>query len=245
MKVSQIVGRKTIDLNVDIGEGFPYDRELLSFASSANVCCGVHAGSEDLSRETVALCKLQRVRIGAHPGYPDRESMGRTAMQSGQERVYLKSVFDQLTRFIEYGEPAYIKPHGAFYNDTAVLLPTNWRTAIRRVPPPATAYEASGIYLSQFAGVQSLMLLLRMHKLPLMGLAATAHKEIAERAGPDLLREGFGDRQYTRKGRSSRAANWAPFCRRKKRFESRFSALPLRSTRFACTEIRRDSPNIR
>ena len=196
MKVSQIVGRKTIDLNVDIGEGFPYDHELLSFASSANVCCGAHAGSDELSLETVALCKVQRVRVGAHPGYPDRETMGRIAMQSGQERVYLKSVFDQVTRFLEIAEPAYLKPHGAFYNDTAIVLPKDWRTAIRRVPPPTSAYEASGIYLSQFAGVQSLMLLLRMHHLPLMGLEATAHKEIAARAGTSLFREGFGDRGY-------------------------------------------------
>src|SRR5476651_1132837 len=100
MRVSQIVGKKTIDLNVDIGEGFPYDRELLKFASSANVCCGVHAGSDELSRETVALCKTQRVRIGAHPGYPDRESMGRIAMQAGQERIYLNSIFDQVMRFL-------------------------------------------------------------------------------------------------------------------------------------------------
>ncbi len=200
MKISQIVGKKTIDLNVDIGEGFEYDRDLLSFASSANVCCGAHAGSEDLTRETVALCRSQRVRIGAHPGYPDRESMGRIAMQSGQERIYLKSVFDQLTRFAQYAEPAYLKPHGAFYNDTAVILPKDWRTSIRKIPPPTSAYEASGIYLAQFAGVQSLMLLLRMYRLPLMGLEVTAHKEIAGRAGQDFLREGFGDRQYTPEG---------------------------------------------
>jgi len=200
MKISQIVGKKTIDLNVDIGEGFPFDRELLSFASSANVCCGVHAGSEELSRETVALCKAQRVRIGVHPGYPDRASMGRIGMKPGQERVYLKSVFDQVTRFAEFGEPSYLKPHGAFYNDTAIVLPKDWRTAIRRNPPPASAYEASGLYLAQFPGVQSLILLLRMHKLPLMGLEATAHKEIAQRSGQSLLREGFGDRQYTQDG---------------------------------------------
>jgi len=200
MRVSEIVGKKTIDLNVDIGEGFPFDRELLSFASSANVCCGVHAGSEELSRETVALCKAQRVRIGVHPGYPDRESMGRASMEMGQERVYLKSVFDQLMRFKAYGEPAYLKPHGAFYNDTGVLLPKNWRTSVKRIPPPTSAYEASGMFLSQYPGVQSLILLLRMYGLPLMGLEATAHKEIAQRAGQEFLREGFGDRRYTPDG---------------------------------------------
>jgi UPF0271 protein len=200
MRVSQIVGKKTIDLNVDIGEGFLYDRELLSFASSANVCCGAHAGSDDLARETVAMCKLQRVRIGAHPGYPDRASMGRQSMESGQERIYLKSVFDQLMRFKSFAEPAYLKAHGAFYNDTAVMLPTDWRTSIKRIPPPKSAYEASGMYLAQFPGVQSLILLLRMYGLPLMGLEVSAHKEIAQRAGQVFIREGFCDRRYTPEG---------------------------------------------
>ena len=200
MKVSQIVGKKTIDLNVDIGEGFAFDRDLLSFASSANVCCGAHAGSEELARETVALCQTQRVRIGVHPGYPDRDSIGRASMQAGQERIYLKSVFDQLMRFVSFAKPAYLKPHGAFYNDTAIVLPTNWRTAVKRIPPPTSAYEASGIYLAQFPGVQSLILLLRMYSLPLMGLEATAHREIAQRADQQLFREGFGDRRYTPEG---------------------------------------------
>ena len=200
MKVSQIVGRKMVDLNVDIGEGFPFDRDLLSFASSANVCCGVHAGSPELTRETVEMCRTQRVRIGVHPGYPDRETMGRVAMKEGQERVYLRSVFDQVTRFLEFEKPAYLKPHGAFYNDTAVVLPANWRTAIRKIPPPTSAYEASGLYLAQFPGIQSLVLLLRMHHLPLMGLDATAHKEIAVRAGQEIFKEGFGDRAYKADG---------------------------------------------
>lgn len=200
MKVSQIVGRKTIDLNVDIGEGFPFDRDLLSFASSANICCGAHAGSHDLTRETVDLCLQQRVRIGVHPGYPDRESMGRISLKSGQEREYLKSIFDQVTQFIGVAKPSYLKPHGAFYGDTAIVLPDNWRTAVRQSPPPASAYEASGLYLAQFPGVQSLILLLRMYRLPLMGLHATAHKEIATRAGTEIFREGFGDRGYLANG---------------------------------------------
>ena len=200
MTVSQIVGRKTIDLNVDIGEGFPFDHDLLRFASSANVCCGVHAGSLELTRETIDLCLTQRVRVGAHPGYPDRESMGRHAMQCGQERIYLKSIFDQMIQFKQYCEPAYMKPHGAFYGDTAIVLPANWRTAIRQVPPPASAYEAGGLYLAQFPGIQSLTLLLRINKLPLVGLNATAHKEIASRAGTNLIKEGFGDRGYLSNG---------------------------------------------
>jgi len=200
MKISQIVGRKTIDLNVDIGEGFPFDRELLSFASSANICCGIHAGSPEITQETIELCLQQRVRIGAHPGYPDREAMGRVPMKAGQEREYLRSIFDQVTRFVECTKPAYLKPHGAFYGDTGFVLPDNWQTAVRSKRPPSSAYEAGGLYLSQFPGVQSLVLLLRMHRLPLMGLHATAHREIANRAGSSLIREGFGDRGYFSNG---------------------------------------------
>ena len=126
--------------------------------------------------------------------------MGRNPMQSGQEREYLRSIFDQMTRFSEMAKPAYLKPHGAFYGDTGFVLPDNWLTAVRHTPPPTSAYEAGGLYLSQFPGVQSLTLLLRMYKLPLMGLYATSHREIANRAGLTLIKEGFGDRGYLSNG---------------------------------------------
>jgi len=199
LKISQIVGHRMIDLNVDIGEGFPFDAELLRFASSANVCCGIHAGSPELTEETIALCQRQRVRIGAHPGYPDREALGRRPMVDGQERRYLKSLFEQVSRFTDIVRPAYLKPHGGFYNDTALVLPPDWEKTHRR-SATTSEYEAGGVYLAQFPGVQSLVMLLRIHKLPLMGLEATAHRVIAGRARQQLLREGFGDRAYTDRG---------------------------------------------
>lgn len=192
--ISQIVGRRTIDLNVDIGEGFAHDAELLRFASSANICCGVHAGSKDLTWETLELCRKHRVRIGAHPGYPDRESMGRKPMEAGQERVYLKSLFDQVAWFAEIARPSYLKPHGAFYNDTAIVLPHNWETLRKRAA--VSEYESGGLYLAQFPGVQSLVMMLRVHRLSLMGLESTAHKAIATRSRQPFIREGFADRGY-------------------------------------------------
>lgn len=198
MRVSELVGKRTIDLNVDIGEGFAFDEELLRFASSANICCGAHAGSNDLTRETIELCQRHRVRIGAHPGYPDRLSMGRRSMELGQERAYLKSIFDQVGWFLGQCRPAYLKPHGAFYNDTAVVLPPDWEYARRS--PKASQYEAGGVFLSEYPGMQSLIMILRIHKLPLMGLAPTSHTPIAARAGQSLIREGFADRRYTDQG---------------------------------------------
>jgi 5-oxoprolinase (ATP-hydrolysing) subunit A len=199
VKVSELLGVRSIDLNVDIGEGFPYDRELLRFASSANVCCGEHAGDRELARETAELCRVQRVRIGAHPGYPDRPSMGRQTLEPGREREYLASVFSQVQWFAGVADLSYVKPHGAFYNDTAIVLPQDWQSAMR-TREAFKPYDAGGLYLAQYPGVQSLSMILRIHHLPLMGLEATAHKQVAYRSGQSLIREGFADRAYREDG---------------------------------------------
>jgi len=38
----------TIDINCDLGEGFPDDARLMPFISSANIACGAHAGDIQL-----------------------------------------------------------------------------------------------------------------------------------------------------------------------------------------------------
>lgn len=200
MKISEVVSRHTIDLNVDIGEGFAFDDELLAFASSANICCGEYAGSREITLETIERCIRHRVRIGVHPGYPDREGMGRRHLEPGQERHFLKSVFDQVSWFAKQTQPAYVKPHGAFYNDTAVVLPDNWEY-VRRKAWMTSAYDAGGVFLAEFPGIQSLIMILRISKLPLLGLANTAHSTIAVRAKQTLIREGFADRRYGSDGK--------------------------------------------
>jgi len=104
---------KRIDLNADIGEGFPFDGQLLAIISSANICCGEHAGSWSETQKTAFACRRANVRIGAHPGYPDRTTMGR----GPGDRSYASSIHQQLDRFIKGIRTSYIKPHGAFYND--------------------------------------------------------------------------------------------------------------------------------
>lgn len=207
MKVSDVIAGKRIDLNVDIGEGFPHDKDLLAFATSANICCGAHAGSFDLTRETVELCREHGVRVGVHPGYPDRETMGRKPIEADNERAYLGSIFEQLRRFMAECDPAYMKPHGAFYNDTALTLPKGWETKVI-THRGATPYEMAGAYLAQYPGVQSLAMLLRMHHLPLMGLETTAHKVLAQRAKVLFFREGFADRAYNEDG--TLVPRWEP-----------------------------------
>jgi UPF0271 protein len=183
---------KRIDLNVDIGEGFPHDRELLEFATSANICCGVHAGDEALMASTINLCRSKRIRFGAHPGYPDRGSMGRASIDEEHQKEYLDSIFSQLRRFASYAKPGYVKPHGAFYNDTGVPLTVGWDLD----EFGKQGYQAGGVFLARHPGVHSLAMILRVYRIPLMGLAGTAHEAVAMRTKQLFFREGFADRAY-------------------------------------------------
>ena len=192
MRVSDVSDVRRVDLNVDVGEGFPFDEALMEFATSANVCCGAHAGSETATMRTIALCRASNVRVGVHPGYPDRDSMGRKSIDDEHQRHYLDSIFEQMRRFIQVAKPSYIKPHGAFYNDTAVPLPDGWDVD----EEGNRGYQAGGLFLAKHPGVHSLAMLLRLYKLPLMGLQRTAHEAVARRSGQRLIREGFADRAY-------------------------------------------------
>lgn len=188
---------RSIDLNVDLGEGFPHDDALLDYASSGNVCCGVHAGSPDITLQTIDSMARRRKRIGVHPGYPDRESMGRAASTPETLRTYLTSVFDQVREFQRIVPAAYLKPHGGLYNDTGAVVPARWAD---RIPEPVGGVDPVALFLVQVPAANSLGMLMRLYKLPLMGMATTAHRLIAHRAGYPLWREGFVDRAYRADG---------------------------------------------
>ena len=66
-----------IDLNCDLGEGFPHDAELMSLITSANVACGGHAGDLTVILTTLKTAARHGVQVGAHPGFLDREHFGR------------------------------------------------------------------------------------------------------------------------------------------------------------------------
>lgn len=162
-----------IDLNADVGEGMPWDEQLLAHVTSANVACGEHAASWEIAQTTARLAIARGVRVGVHPGYPDRESFGRAPMPTRREASYEQSLVRQVKRFVEAGfTPAYLKPHGAFYNESTH-------------PGPAA---------------QILERLLREFRLSLMGLPVGEHAHLAERARVPFLREGFVDRAYEQDG---------------------------------------------
>ncbi len=112
-----------IDINCDVGEGVGNENGLLPLISSCNIACGGHAGDEQTMREVVALGKKHRVKIGAHPSYPDREHFGRISMAIAPDHL-IASIRDQiggLELLLNEKKVAlhHIKPHGALYNDIA------------------------------------------------------------------------------------------------------------------------------
>ena len=72
---------RRIDLNADLGEGCGQDAALIEVLTSANICCGLHAGSAAEMARTMRLARDAGLGIGAHPGFDDRANFGRTRCQ--------------------------------------------------------------------------------------------------------------------------------------------------------------------
>lgn len=110
----------SIDLNADLAEECGDDAAMYPQLSSANVCCGEHAGGIEAMRVAVKAAIANDVVIGAHIGYADRENFGRIEVDMEYQELYdlatkqlkaLKAVVDD-----EGGELRYVKPHGALYH---------------------------------------------------------------------------------------------------------------------------------
>ena len=109
-----------IDLNADLGEGAGFDAELMPLVTSANVCCGLHAGGPGEIARTLVLAHKFGASIGAHPGYADREHFGRRELSLGNQDLLALCVY-QLGAVGAMAESLglslrYVKPHGALYN---------------------------------------------------------------------------------------------------------------------------------
>lgn len=113
-----------IDINADVGEGIGNEAELMPFLSSCSIACGGHAGDEKTMRNTINLAQQFKVKIGAHPSFPDKENFGRKPLEMGDDEL-LFSLTEQLRLFnnvldSQNGNLNHIKPHGALYNLAAV-----------------------------------------------------------------------------------------------------------------------------
>ena len=114
---------KQIHINCDLGEGGTFDAQLMPLISACNIACGGHAGDVNLMTKTLLLAKENKVQIGAHPSYPDKDNFGRVSMKISEEDLII-SIKNQILTLHkiaqEHGEIlSHIKPHGALYNDAA------------------------------------------------------------------------------------------------------------------------------
>jgi len=160
-------------INCDMGEGLDNDESLMPYIDAANIACGYHAGDTDTIKKTIALAQKNKVQIGAHFSYADREYFGRKEMFLSNEVVY-DMVSEQLLQFSsiakEMGEIiTHVKPHGALYNQAAknIDLATTITTAVFDQLPNAIYYGLSGSIMLEAASNQKL---------------AIAHEVFADRA---------------------------------------------------------------
>jgi UPF0271 protein len=162
----------TINLNSDLAEGAGHDEEILANIDSANVSCGVHAGSLCETIRVCRRCAELGVEIGAHPGYDDRKNYGRVETGIGLAD-YEALVAAQVAAIASVGPIAYVKAHGALYHRA-------------QADPEAAA---------------ALARVAARHGVGLVGQPGFGILAAAARAGLPGYREGFADRAYLPDGR--------------------------------------------
>jgi len=154
-----------MNLNADIGEGAGEDEAVLACIDSANVACGVHAGSPSLTIATARRCKALGIQVGAHPGYDDRAGFGRIERSLAADEIEALIAY-QVAALAAVAPIAYIKPHGALYHRCQ-----------------RDAASADG--LARVA---------KTYGVGLMGQPGFEIVAAATRAGLPVYREGFADR---------------------------------------------------
>lgn len=110
-------------LNLDAGELPDETPELWALADVVNVACGGHAGDEGSMAKLAAFCASSRVRLGAHPSYPDRAHFGRVSLAIDPGAL-ANSIAEQCRALATAATTAgtqvtAMKPHGALYHDAA------------------------------------------------------------------------------------------------------------------------------
>jgi UPF0271 protein len=167
----------SVDLNADVGEGMD-DAALLPYVTSANVACGLHAGDPTTMDQTVLLALARGVRVGAHPGYPDRANFGRVFVEMSADDIENLIVFQvaALQGFVRSrgGRVTHVKPHGALYHSAAEF-------------PDVARAIAEGV---RRVG----------EDLVLVGAAGSLLIGAGEDAGLGVAEEAFADRRYRADG---------------------------------------------
>lgn len=155
-------------------EDAAHEAALMEFITSANIACGAHAGDETMMERTARLAIERGVRIGAHPGYPDRANFGRLEMPMTPPEIEA-TVLEQIARLEAVvtrvgGAIVHVKAHGALYN-----------VAVRN----REVAEAIGRAVAKWNP-----------QARLFGLAGSPMLEVWRGMGLAVAAEAFADRRY-------------------------------------------------
>ena len=172
-----------IDINSDMGEltrlfeDRTYHR-LIDHVTSINLACGGHAGNTTMMTELSKLAKMKNVRIGAHPGYPDPDNLGRAVMNM-DSRDLTQTILKQIRRlgeivYAENEELSHVKPHGALYNQAA-----KDRAISRSIGEAVLKFDPN---------------------LIMIGLSGSVMLHVWQDMGLQIMEEAFGDRTYESDG---------------------------------------------
>ena len=163
-----------IDINCDLGEGLHNEHIIMPLISSCNISCGAHAGSIEIIDKVIQLAVKHKVKIGAHPSFPDRQNFGRKVLNISNSELQ-KSLEDQLTIFKERAQLQnatihHVKPHGALYN----LIAVNRDKASVVIAAIQHVFEAVKLYVPYQSTIE----------------------EVAIQSGIEIVYEAFADRKY-------------------------------------------------
>lgn len=139
-----------VDINCDMGEGMDHDAGIMPLISSANIACGFHAGDEKTMRQTMLMALTNKVAIGAHISFPDKQHFGRREIHLPKNEIE-ELIFQQLTLINNMAKSLgavlhHVKPHGALYNMSVqdVNLAKTIATAVKQFNPNLILFGLSG-----------------------------------------------------------------------------------------------------
>ncbi|SCW03503.1 LAFE_0G11914g1_1 [Lachancea fermentati] len=166
----------------DMGEGFGKwkmgpDEEIMPLIDVANVACGFHAGDFNIMRKMVQLAKLHGVKVGSHPGLPDKMGFGRRKWDIPADEVYNMVLYQTgaLKAFLdaEGMRLNHIKPHGELY-----------------------------FYVERDESIMRAVLqAAKVFGVPVVGAKNKRFEQVAHEEGVDLIQEFYADVDWNGEGR--------------------------------------------
>ena len=116
-------------------------------------------------RTVVQLAKQYRVKIGAHPSFPDKDNFGRSAMNMSYAALYtsIKGQIKSLMNVVrtEHAAMHHVKPHGALYNlaaadeDTAKVIVE----VMKSIALPLELYVPYGSVIAKLAIKENILIM--------------------------------------------------------------------------------------